>query len=156
MANLEIQIEGANGWASSLPTWRREVHFPLMGMWGKYSKPLTGYHFYLWLFTFTILHFVFFFTKWSVRREFYLLSFHIFYTTCEGLLWFVLNPAYGWGAFREGNIPWYKELWFLGLPSEYWLRFGGAGVLYLLANNDKYGKSFKFSKLQKGVIKIFS
>jgi hypothetical protein len=41
---LEIQIEGANGWASALPTWRIETKWLL---WLTSGKPLTGYH--VWL-----------------------------------------------------------------------------------------------------------
>ena len=52
-ASLEIQIEGANGWASGLPTWRVHNGWTrlLLG-----SRPLTGYHFYTHLFITALLH----------------------------------------------------------------------------------------------------
>jgi hypothetical protein len=52
-AQLEIQIEGTAGWASSLPTWRIDNRWTriLMG-----NRPLTGYHMYFHLFMFTVMH----------------------------------------------------------------------------------------------------
>jgi hypothetical protein len=136
MALLEIQIEGPNGWAAQLPTWRTNIHIPAMGMWQGYrGKPLTGYHVYLWLFSFLLPHVIFLYTKWNWKKEANLISFYIFFSTFEGLLWFILNPAWGWHKFRYG-IPWYKEAWVLGLPAEYWLRFGVASVLYYFSQKD--------------------
>lgn len=142
MALLEIQIEGAGGWASNLPTWKVNISFPIMGFWGNVEKPLTGYHLYLWMFSFLLPHFAFCYTKWSIKKEIYLWAFYIFFTTAEGLLWFGLNPAWGWAKFHYG-IAWYKELWLLGIPAEYWLRFAVGIVLYLWANKnaDTKGKA---------------
>ena len=130
LALLEVQIEGATGWAGNLPTWRKEVFLPILGMWGKHAKPLTGYHLYLWLFSFSLPHIAFLFSKWSVKKELYLISFYIFFSTFEGILWFIFNPAYGLAGFRPGVIHWYKEMWILGLPGEYWIRFTFAALLY--------------------------
>lgn len=142
MALLEVQIEGASGWAADLPTWRKEVSFPIIGMWGYSGKPLTGYHTYLWIYSFLLPHFAFFFTKWSVKKELYLISFYVLFSTFEGLLWFYVNPAYGWGKFKKGDVSWYNEDWTLGIPTEYWYRFSFAIVIYLLSENirrfDKY------------------
>ena len=146
MALFEIQIEGANGWAAALPTWRLNLNFSFLGMWGTGEKPLTGYHVYLWLFSFILPHFGFLFEKWTWKKELFLLAFYAFFTTIEGLLWFVLNPAFGWQKFHYG-IAWYKEFWLLGIPSEYWWRFAVASVLYLLANRnaDKKDKAKRLS-----------
>lgn len=144
MALLEIQIEGSNGWASHLPTWRINVHLPLVGMWWGYQgKPLTGYHLYLWLFSFLLTHASFLFSKWSLKKELYVLSFYVIFTTLEGLLWFILNPAFGWNSFREANLPWYQEQWILGLPGEYWIRFAAGAMLYWLANGNTKIKALK-------------
>lgn len=140
MALFEIQIEGANGWAAQLPTWRVNVHFPLLGFWwNSKGKPLTGYHLYLWLLTFLLPHFIFLHSKWTFKREINLFCFYAFFSTFEGLFWFILNPAWGWSKFRQG-IPWYKEAWILGLPAEYWLRFGAASVLYYFSQKDADSK----------------
>ena len=136
MALFEIQIEGSYGWAAQLPTWRVNIHLPLLGFWwNSRAKPLTGYHFYLWLFSFLLLHVTFLYSKWTLKKEISLISFYIFFTTFEGLLWFVLNPAWGWHKFRYG-IPWYKEAWVLGLPAEYWLRFGVGSIIYYFSQKD--------------------
>ncbi len=141
MALFEIQVEGAGGWAANLPTWRKTLHIPVIGMWQGYSgKPFTGYHLYFQLLTFLLPHVAFLFTKWNWKKEVYLLSFYVFFSTMEGLFWFILNPAWGWHRFREG-VPWYKELWFLGLPFEYWIRFGAASVLYYFSQKDADSKN---------------
>jgi hypothetical protein len=132
MALLEVQIEGASGWAGNLPTWKKEIFLPIMGMWGKHAKPLTGYHLYLWLFSFSLPHVTFLFSKWSLKKELYLISFYIFFSTFEGLLWFVVNPAFGWRSFNPG-LSWYQEKWIVGLPAEYWLRFTLGTILYIIS-----------------------
>ncbi len=39
-AEVEIQIEGGAGWATSLPTWRIEQHWLLDIFWG--GRAMTG------------------------------------------------------------------------------------------------------------------
>lgn len=116
-ALLEIQIEGEDGWASKLPTWK--FYRP----WFKYipggNKPLTGYHFYLWIFLFLYPHLVFLFTPWSLKVELILISFVILVLRLEDFLWFVFNPKYGLKAIKPGKIKW-KNQWWGPLPSEYW------------------------------------
>ncbi len=141
MALFEIQVEGANGWAANLPTWKVNIHLPLLGFWwNSRGKPLTGYHVYLQLLTFLLPHFIFLYSKWTLKKELNLISFYAFFSTFEGLLWFVFNPAWGWQKFRLG-IPWYQEAWALGLPAEYWLRFGFASVLYYFSQKDADSKN---------------
>jgi hypothetical protein len=150
MALLEVQIEGKLGWAAGLPTWRKVLPISFFGMFGYAGKPLTGYHLYFWLLLFMLPHFVFLFTEWTPKKELYLLSFYIFFTTFEGIMWFLVNPAYGWKNFTPKLAKWYhKEPWFLGIPLEYYPRFAVAGVLYWLANANLKIKTFKFPKLQK-------
>jgi hypothetical protein len=52
-AMVEIQIEGGQGWAAGLPTWRIEQHWLLDLFWG--GRPMTGYH--AWIFSFMFLAF---------------------------------------------------------------------------------------------------
>ena len=135
MALFEVQVEGSQGWASALPTWRYNFSLPMMGMWGGSEKPITGYHLYLWLFSLLLTHSVFLMTKWSLKKELWALSFYVLFTTLEGALWFVFNPAFGWQSFRYGAIGWYQELWLWGLPAEYWVRIGAGVGLYLWGMN---------------------
>jgi hypothetical protein len=127
-AEVEIQIEGAAGWAANLPTWRIEQHWLLDLFWG--GRPLTGYH--AWVFSFMALVFhlpVFFVRRWHWRLEIRVLGGLMLFWIIEDFLWFVLNPAYGIGKFSPALIPWHKH-WWLGIPSDY-LTFSLAGMILI-------------------------
>lgn len=141
MALLEIQIEGSNGWATNLPTWKVS-NINILNFIGYKDKPITGYHIYLWLYSFLLLHASFFFSKWSLKKEFYLISFYIFFTTLEGILWFILNPSFGISSFLNSDITWYNESRILYLPIEYWMRFFFGFLFYWLATKN-YAKKVK-------------
>jgi hypothetical protein len=118
-ANVEIQIEGPDGWASKLPvTFRIEGHWTLDVFWG--GRPMTGYH--AWIFSFMLLAFhlpLLFAGQWSLKLEARTVACVAVFWVIEDLLWFVLNPAFGWSRLVSRQIPWHKH-WFLGLPSDYW------------------------------------
>jgi hypothetical protein len=118
-AMVEIQIEGAAGWAGNLPTWRIERHWLLDVFWS--GRPLTGYH--LWVFSFMALVFhlpVAIGGQWSKKLEARILATLMIFWIMEDFLWFVLNPAYGAGRFFRGEIEWHKHI-ILGLPHDYWI-----------------------------------
>lgn len=131
-ANVEIQIEGANGWAASLPvTFRVEHHWLLDLFWG--SRPFTGYH--AWVFSFMALFFhlpMVWEGRWSWRTELRVLSLVSWFWIVEDALWFVLNPAFGWAALDPAHVPWHLH-WFAGLPTDYWT-FGVASSLGYVAS----------------------
>jgi hypothetical protein len=130
-AQVEIQIEGAGGWAANLPTWRVERHWLLDIFWG--GRPMTGYH--AWLFSFIALAFhlpVFFRARWSWRREARIVGMIMLFWTVEDGLWFVLNPAFGWSQFSAAHIPWHKH-WWGPLPVDYWWS-SVAGLLLLFGS----------------------
>lgn len=116
-ALLEIQIEGPDGWARKLPTWRRRPWFMEILPGGK--KELTGYHLYLWIFLFVYPRIVFVFTPWSVSKELFLWSYIVFVMLLEDFLWFVLNPYFGMKKFRKEHIPWHAD-WRMGIPTVYY------------------------------------
>ena len=127
-ANVEIQIEGDQGWAASLPTWRIEGHPLLDIFWG--SRPMTGYH--AWIFTFMALAFHFpllFFWSWSLKLEARALGALFHFWIIEDFVWFLLNPAYGWKNFIPAMVPWHKK-WILWFPTDYWT-FSIVGALLL-------------------------
>jgi hypothetical protein len=129
-ANVEIQIEGSNGWAASLPTWRVENHALLDIFWS--GRPMTGYH--VWVFSFMFLAFhlpVFACGKWNIFLESRILGALMIFWIVEDFLWFILNPAFGWAKFSSAFIPWHKH-WVLGVPLDY-LTFTviGAALLWL-------------------------
>ncbi len=130
-AQVEVQIEGAAGWAAALPTWRIEQHWLLDIAWG--GRPLTGYH--VWVFSFMALVFhlpVFFASSWDWRHESRVLGGLMVFWIAEDFLWFVLNPAFGIAKFDPACVPWHKH-WLLGMPTDY-LTFSVAGLLLMIAS----------------------
>lgn len=129
-AEVEIQIEGAEGWAASLPTWRIEKHWLLDIFWG--GRPMTGYH--AWVFTFILLVFhlpLFIIAKWTWRLELKILASVQVFWLIEDFLWFVLNPAFGISKFNPEVIWWHKRwIWFM--PTDYWtfILLAGAGLYF--------------------------
>lgn len=127
-AMVEIQIEGGQGWAAGLPTWRIEQHWLLDWFWG--GRPMTGYH--AWVFPFMLLVFhspLIMLGLFSWRLEARCLGSVMLFWIVEDAFWFAFNPAYGWAALTPARAVWHKH-WWLGLPSDYFL-FGGVGMLLL-------------------------
>jgi hypothetical protein len=130
-AEVEIQIEGAAGWAANLPTWRIEHHWLLDIFWG--GRPMTGYHAWVFSFMALIFHFpLLFFGHWSLRAEARVVACIQAFWIIEDFLWFVLNPAYGWANFNPAHVPWHKH-WLAGAPTDYWTFLGTAAVLLALS-----------------------
>ena len=131
-ALVEIQIEGPNGWATSLPTWRVDNKWTRRFYSG---KPLTGYHLYIQLFTLTSVHlpFAIGLLPLTWRAEARVLSFFILFWVLEDFLWFILNPAFGLKRFRAEHIWWHAPTWWWIMPRDYWI-FTPIGIcLYTLS-----------------------
>ena len=127
-AQAEVHIEGDAGWAANLPTWRIEQHWMLDLFWG--GRAMTGYH--AWVFPFIALVFHFplaFIARWSWALEARVLACIMVFWIAEDLLWFLINPAFGWRRFDRERAHWHKH-WILGAPVEYWI-FSIAGALLL-------------------------
>jgi len=120
LAQLEIQIEGAHGWAEKLPTWRWQS--PAVLRWA--GKPITGYHVFLLLFILLFVHLPMMYVGFSVQLEAEVLSLFFLLAVFWDFLWFVCNPHFGLGQFRASRVWWFK-LWMLGLPTAY---FTGVAV----------------------------
>lgn len=129
-AKVEIQIEGPDGWAANLPTWRIEKHWLLDVFFG--GRPLTGYHAWALPFMLFIFHLpVVMLWTWSWQLEGRIAASFMIFWILEDLLWFVLNPAWGWRRFVPSEVKWHKH-WFLGLPTDYWTFAVVAGILLWL------------------------
>jgi hypothetical protein len=128
-ANVEIQIEGPNGWASALPvTFRIEHHWLLDLFWG--GRPMTGYHAWVFSFMFLMLHTpLAFLGRWTPRLEARVLATICWFWILEDALWFVLNPAFGWSKLDPAHAVWHKQ-WFLGVPTDYWTFTLAGAALY--------------------------
>ena len=128
-AEVEIQIEGAAGWAANLPTWRVEHHWLLDIFWG--SRPMTGYH--AWIFPFMLLVFhlpLVMLNVWSWKLEARILGSVALFWIIEDALWFLLNPAFGFSKFSPEYIPWHKH-WFGFMPTDYWT-FSLVGIALII------------------------
>jgi hypothetical protein len=111
-ALLEIQIEGAHGWAANLPTWRSKKQF--------FGKPLTGYHLSIFILTLLIFHFPYIFgLTFTINNELRLVSLLLIFIVLWDFLWFVLNPNYPLKNFKKEFISWHKK-WFLLAPADYY------------------------------------
>jgi hypothetical protein len=133
-AQLEIQIEGSAGWAKNLPTWRKSLRdIPILRHLFFKDMELTGYHLYLNLFIFSVLHIVYIWAPFDVATELELLSFFTFFFILEDFLWFLLNPHFGLKKFKKENIPWHQP-WVLGLPGGYFF-YGFIGVVFLVVSS---------------------
>lgn len=123
LAILEIQIEGPNGWAAKLPTWRAKE-----GSWpDKFfkkvmnQKDLTGYHLALNLFLLLFLHWPFIWSwSWDIISEFEILAIFVLFTGAWDFLWFVLNPKFSLRKFNRENVWWHKK-WWGPAPVDYYL-----------------------------------
>ncbi len=143
-AMTEIHIEGPNGWATSLPTWRIEKHPLLDIFWG--GRAMTGYH--AWFFSFIILVFHLphvLYGQISLKTEARCLGSLMFFWIMEDFLWFVLNPAFGLNRFTPEHAFWHKN-WFLGVPTDY-LTFSLIGVILLIWSYKEPLKTAKANKL---------
>lgn len=119
-ALVEVQIEGPNGWAVGLPTWRIDNKWTRL-FWDK--KPLTGYHLYLNLFMLLMVHLPFGLelVPFHWRLEARILSSFIAFWVVEDFAWFILNPAYGLKRFRKECIWWHAKSWWWIMPKTYWV-----------------------------------
>ena len=116
LALWEIQIEGRDGWASKLPSFRIEKEWVLKLTGG---RPVTGYHIFMTSFLIAIVHLPLFFIPWSWRIESLLLGFYVGMVFLEDFFWFALNPHYRIRNFRRGKIWWHKQ-WWGPVPALYW------------------------------------
>ena len=114
----EIQIEGKNGWASALPTWRKEKGWIVKLLGG---RPLTGYHICMVSFLILMLHFIFCFTPWNWGKELLIIGFFFGFLLVEDFCWFVFNPAFRLKGFTKDNPDlWWHKTWWGPVPDFYW------------------------------------
>lgn len=135
LALMEIQIEGKNGWARELPTWRADPHSLVFRIFAKImpGKDLTGYHMLFFVLIVMIFHFpyvqgvTFTLSNWLMT-----LSLMFLCMLMEDFLWFIFNPAFGIRKFFHNQVPWHERR-FLGLPTDYFTAIGSSFLMILLA-----------------------
>lgn len=132
LALLEVQIEGAHGWAARLPTWRWDAPW-LLRLTG---RPITGYHLYLNLLLLLLLHVPFWGRaphsqqSWSWAAEATVCSTYSLMTVVWDFLWFVVNPHFRLRRFRPEHVWWFRA-WFLGVPRIYFEGLALSLVVYM-------------------------
>ncbi len=130
-AKVEIQIEGTDGWAKNLPTWKFENHWALKIFFG--GRAMTGYHAWVLSFIFLIFHLpVCFATPWSWALESRVLGGFMIFWILEDFLWFVVNPGFGISKFKKQYISWHPR-WIWLAPIEYWIFLPLGGLLIFLS-----------------------
>lgn len=129
---IEIQAEGANGWAANFPTWRLDNNLTKRFMNG---KPLTGYHLYFFIFMMMMVHLPYGlgFARPSLAGELRIIAYLILFFIVEDFLWFVFNPAFGLKKFKAEYIWWHAPDWWWIMPSGYWIFVPVGSVLYVLS-----------------------
>jgi len=111
----ETEIEGKDGWAKNLPTWR--ISNPYKKTFN--GKDITGYHTFMVLIFTLFFHSYFLYNSWSFGRELICIGTMLIYLIVEDFLWFIVNPYYETKKFFEKKVRWHKK-WFLYLPIDYW------------------------------------
>jgi hypothetical protein len=138
LAILEIQIEGAHGWAKNLPTWRptgtwyTKLYTKIMS-----GREFTGYHLTMFSFVFLIFHLPYVFgLTFTIDHWLRTLSFFMIFIVLWDFLWFVLNPHYPLSGFKKEHIWWHKK-WIFGAPVDY---YGGVivSLLVIIPTGDLY------------------
>lgn len=131
-AKLEIMIEGEHGWAEKLPAWRLPKNHILSKLFSG-GRELTGYHVWVHVFVFSMLHLVYIFELPTLSTEMTLWAFLFYIWVVEDFLWFVLNPAFGVRKFKKKHIAWHPN-WWLFAPIDYFVFLPLATLLYWLAH----------------------
>jgi hypothetical protein len=135
-AQVEIQIEGAQGWAGGLPTWRIDSNPWLSVFFG--GRPVTGYHLFVFSFMLVAFHFpIALAGRWTWRSEALILGSLMLFWIIEDALWFVMNPAFGIHCLSPAGAPWHPH-WILGLPIDYFVfTTMAAGLWYAALRSPK-------------------
>jgi hypothetical protein len=131
-AILEIQIEGKDGWAKNLPTWRPSSKNFLVQLYSKImsGKELTGYHLSVFFLAFLILNLPFAFGfPFTLENFLKIVSLYFIFCALWDFLWFILNPHYSLKKFKEEHLSFHHRKWFLGLPIDY---FYGIAASFLV------------------------
>lgn len=124
LAKAEIEIEGGEGWAVTLPTWRWGPEWWLNLTNG---KAVTGYHVWLSLFLISAYHLPLVFAGFSRALWAKCASSYLITTAAWDLQWFSWNPAWGLKKFRSTPIPWFRRK-LLGFPVDYYAAYVASGA----------------------------
>jgi hypothetical protein len=123
LAGIEVEIEGAYGWAERMPTWylKRGAVGKIYGVFMAH-RPLTGYHVYVFVMPVILLNFPYVYgVDWSLAGELRVFATYLALAVVWDYLWFVLNPAYTVKRFQQGNVWWFAQPWIWRFPLDYFV-----------------------------------
>jgi hypothetical protein len=131
VAKLEIQIEGPDGWAKNLPTWKiknklTEFFFA--------EQPLTGYH--VWLVIVLLIAFHAGFAigyPWSFSLELKIIGCFLAAIVFEDFFWFVLNPSFGIKKFNRIGAYWHKS--WVGVFPGFYIKYMTIAILLIVLSS---------------------
>ena len=130
VAKLEINIEGSEGWAKNLPTWRIKNRLTRLFVGNQY---FTGYHFWLIIVLLTFLQFPFFIgVHWGLSMELKIIGMFWLAVLMEDFFWFLLNPSFGIKKFNKKYAYWHLG-WIGFIPTIYFKYFFLTSSLLLLS-----------------------
>ena len=120
LAFVEIQIEGPDGWAKNLPTWRDRPDWAAPdNLWFRFASGtfrrmsggnrLTGYHMSLLSFLLVVMLFPVMFAQDRGATALLCLGHFFIMTVTWDFLWFVFNPHYGLKRFKPKFIGWHPR-----------------------------------------------
>ncbi|MEW6741278.1 MAG: hypothetical protein AB1486_00850 [Planctomycetota bacterium] len=135
-ALLEVQIEGDQGWASGLPTWR--IEGTLLNRVLFDGRPFTGYHVYVLLFIALVFHLPFVLgLAWTVKAEARGIGLMMLFWIMEDFLWFMVNPAFGLSGFNPEQAWWHRDTWLGFAPRGYFAGIVIAVPLYFWGSTSR-------------------
>ncbi|MFA6428416.1 MAG: hypothetical protein WCW02_02620 [Candidatus Buchananbacteria bacterium] len=133
LASLEVEIEGAYGWAKKLPTWRPAEDEWYAKFFKKmmHGKELTGYHLHVFglIFLFFMLPFEFG-VPFTLINFLEILSIFFLFIVLWDFLWFVINPHIDLNNFKTEAKIIHKE-WLGIFPVDYYFGVAMSLLCYL-------------------------
>ena len=103
MAFWEAYIEGRNPWAKASAGWRLTFHK---------NRLITAYHFWLWIFIFSLFSLPLIISGWDLKLFGVLFSAMSLGLVVEDFMWYVINPFYTirkhWNPESAYWYPWLK------------------------------------------------
>lgn len=128
-AMIEIEIEGKDGWARTLPTPVILFHF-------------TQYHVLMNILVLLILFKIYYRERKDIIKCIYVIS---LWFVLEDTYWFILNPNYTLNRYNKENVDWH--CWCCGLPMGSIISFVIMGGILLFNREDDF-----YFKLLKGSV----
>ena len=119
-ALIEIEIEGKDGWANTLPTPKILFHF-------------TQYHVLMNILVILLLFKVYYKNTKDILKCIFIIS---LWFVLEDTYWFIFNPYYTLKRYNKENIGWHK--WCCGLPIGSIISFIIMGVIITIEKNNKF------------------